>query len=690
MISGEALLGRISQRNDVVLALFLVGIIFMMILPMPTPLVDLMIAINMGLSVILLMLALYIKSPLDFSVFPSMLLITTMFRLALSITTTRLILLQADAGQIVYTFGNFVVGGNLVVGAVIFLILTIVQFLVITKGSERVAEVSARFSLDSMPGKQMSIDGDMRAGVIDVEQARVRRGKVEKESQLYGSMDGAMKFVKGDAIAGLIITVVNILGGMLVGVSQNGMSAGEAAGLYSILTIGDGLVAQIPALFVSITAGFIVTRVSTDESENLGKDIGGQFGNQPKALFIGGALLIGFAIIPGFPTLTFLVLAILVSGVGFIMYRRANAVTEDEDDMPALAAAGQSAKAAKKDDKDEFSITAPLVLDIAATCQQRLKPSELNAELYRVRRALYMDLGVPFPGIHLRFNESLNDNEYIVLIHEVPVAQGEIQENKVVVLHDSDQLDILGINYESIALAFSSDVFRVDDSQVESLEAANIEYLDSHKLLIYHLSFVLKRYAGEFIGMQECKYLLDQMEGKYSDLVQEVQRAIPVHRIADILKRLVSEEVSIRNLRGILESLVEWGQKERDTILLAEYVRMGLNRYISYKYCNGQNVLPAYILDQDLEEVIRSGIRQTSSGSYLALESDTTSSILEEISREVGDLNQIPHKPVLLVSMDIRRYVRKMIERDYFELPVLSYQELTQDINVQPISVIAL
>lgn len=690
MSRGASILSTLSQRNDMALAVFLVGIIFMMILPMPTMLVDIMIAINMGTSVILLMLALYIKSPLDFSVFPSMLLITTMFRLALSITTTRLILLQADAGQIVYTFGNFVVGGNLVVGGVIFLILTIVQFLVITKGSERVAEVSARFSLDSMPGKQMSIDGDMRAGVIDMEEAGARRAKVEKESQLYGSMDGAMKFVKGDAIAGLIITVVNILGGMLVGMSQNEMSAGEAAEIYSVLTIGDGLVAQIPALFISITAGFIVTRVTTEESENLGRDIGGQVSAQPKALLIGGALLLGFAMIPGFPTMTFLVLSGLIGSLGLIMGRKAKDADNESDDIPAMAAAGQTRSSSKNQDKDDFSPTVPLLLDVAASCQQLLKPSDINAELYRVRRALYLDLGVPFPGIHLRFNESMKEGEYTILTHEVPVAQGHLFDDKVAVLHNQEQLDILGIPYEQGELALTANAYWVEASHTPAMEQAGIEYLDAPRLLIYHLSFVLKRYASDFIGLQECRYLLTQMEGQYGDLVQEVQRVVPVQRIAEIMQRLVSEDISIRNLRGIMESLVEWGQKERDTVLLAEYVRMSLSRYISYKFCNGQNVLPAYILDQDLEETIRGGIRQTSSGAYLALEPEATQNFLDEVRREVGDLETLPHKPVLLVSMDIRRYVRKMIERDYFELSVLSYQELTQDITVQPISVISL
>ena len=313
------LLRRIGERKDIMLAILLLAIVFMMVLPLPPVALDILIAINMTISVVLLMMAVYINSPLQFSAFPAVLLITTLFRLALSVSTTRMILLQADAGQIVYTFGNFVVGGNLVVGIVIFLIITIVQFLVITKGSERVAEVSARFSLDAMPGKQMSIDRDMRAGVIDVHEARDRRGVIEKESQMFGSMDGAMKFVKGDAIAGLIIIFVNILGGVTIGVTQKGLSAADALQLYSILTVGDGMVSQVPALLIAITAGIIVTRVSSEESSDLGTDIGAQVVAQPKALLIGGLLLVLFGLIPGFPMITFFALAAIVAA-GHVLY----------------------------------------------------------------------------------------------------------------------------------------------------------------------------------------------------------------------------------------------------------------------------------------------------------------------------------------------------------------------------------
>ncbi len=683
----------LTSRNDILLAVLVVAIIFMMIIPLPTELIDGLIAVNMTSGVILLMVAVYIDSPLAFSAFPSVLLITTLFRLALSISTTRLILLQADAGEIIYAFGDFVVAGNLIVGAVIFLIITIVQFLVITKGSERVAEVSARFSLDAMPGKQMSIDGDMRAGLIDMEEARRRRGLVEKESQLYGSMDGAMKFVKGDAIAGLIIIVVNILGGISIGVLQHGMSADEALNTYSILTIGDGLVSQIPGLLISITAGIIVTRVTTEESTNLGSDIGSQLMSQPKALLIGGCLMFLFAAVPGFPTPVFLALGLTVSTLGFLLTRMQTpeAAGLATTPVPAMARAGQTQPEQPAQPHEEFSLTVPLLIDVDARLEPHIDAHTLNQELLQIRQALYLDLGVPFPGTHLRFNANLDQGAYHILVQEIPMARGKIDPSSLFCKESPDHLDILKIPYTTdedflpgLHTVWVACEFR------EKMRQASISFLEPAQILTYHLSFVLKKYAGEFIGIQETRYLLEKMESDFPELVKELQRVLPLQKITEVLQRLVSEEISIRNLRSILEALVEWGQKEKDTVLLAEYVRSSLRRYISYKYSHGLNLLPAYLLSPDLEETIRNGIRQTSGGSYLALDPETIHTLVGKVKALVGDLEHSPSQPVLITSVDIRRYVRKLLENDLYELPVLSYQELTQEITIQPLGKIDL
>ncbi len=709
MNRGFELLRLLGERKDIMLAILLLAVVFMMVLPLPPVLLDILIAINMTISVVLMMMAVYINSPLQFSAFPAVLLVTTLFRLALSVSTTRMILLQADAGKIVYTFGNFVVGGNLIVGIVIFLIITIVQFIVITKGSERVAEVSARFSLDAMPGKQMSIDGDMRAGVIDVNEARERRSIIEKESQMFGSMDGAMKFVKGDAIASLLIIFVNILGGITIGVTQKGMAASEALQLYAILTVGDGMVAQVPALLIAITAGIIVTRVSSEDSLDLGNEIGEQIIAQPKALLIGGVLLVLFGLIPGFPTLTFLMLALVVTGGGYFLFQRQRQVNASQQtDLPSLLAQGAGAPAAKPkpkskpkigskakggklSEKEEFAMTVPLLIDVDAGLQAELEAISLNDELIRVRRALYLDLGVPFPGIHLRFNEGMKEGEYLIQLQEVPVARGRLRLAHLLVQEPVSQLELLAIPYEEgEPLLPNQPTLWVAEAHQERLSKSGLAVLSMSQVITWHLSHVLREYAEDFIGVQETRYLLEQMEGSYGELVKEAMRIIPLQRMTEILQRLVGEDISIRNTRAILEAMVVWGQKEKDVVQLTEYIRSSLKRYICYKYANGNNILPAYLLDQQVEEQIRGGIRQTSAGSYLALDPAVTQSFLEQMKKTVGDLTQMQNKPVLIVSMDIRRYVRKLIEGDHHGLPVLSYQELTQQINIQPLGRVCL
>ena len=691
----------LTRRHDIMLALMLMGIIFMIILPLPIFIIDMLIVFNLTIALVLLMMAVYVTSPLDFSSFPSVLLLSTLFRLALSISTTRLILLNADAGKVIDTFGNFVVAGNLIIGMVIFLIITVVQFIVVTKGAERVAEVSARFSLDAMPGKQMSIDGDMRAGVIDMDEARRRRSRVEKESQMYGSMDGAMKFVKGDAIAGIIIIAVNLIGGLSVGVFQNDLSLAEAANLYSILTIGDGLVSQIPGLIIALTAGIIVTRVDAEDSEsNLADSISGQIGNRPRSILVAGGVIALFAFVPGFPMTAFLLVSFTLMGTGAVIQRRQRrAMAQQEDSFSSIMPSTKERKIDSDEDvggslaeQERFSLIMPLLIDMAPSLQELLDMKSLNRELLKVRRALYLDLGVPFPGIHLRFNENIADyNRYIILMNEVPVGQGELRSNALFFTDNPDQIAILDIPYDS-GEPFLPDMHTVwiDTVHQDTLEKSQLSYLSSPKILTYHLSHILTRYAQDFIGIQETEFLLSQTEMSMPDLTKEVQRVLPVHVIADIFRRLVAENISIRNMRLILEGLVEWGQKEKDTVLLVEYIRSELKRYISHKYSSVQNIIPAYILDQDLEEQIRSSIRQTSAGNYLALDPDTSYRIVANVKQAVGDLTRKIHRPVLLTAFDIRRYVRKIIESELYDLVVLSYQDLTPEITVQPLDRISL
>ncbi|MER8791432.1 type III secretion system export apparatus subunit SctV [Mesorhizobium sp. M0983] len=685
-----------TGRNDIILAGLLVAIIFMMIIPLPAVLMDALQAINLGVSALLLMVAVYIKSPLAFVSFPSVLLLTTLFRLSLGIAATRMILLHADAGQIIKAFGDFVVAGNLVVGAVTFLIITIVQFVVVTKGSERVAEVAARFSLDAMPGKQMSIDGDLRAGAINIQEARRRRIAIERESQLYAAMDGAMKFIKGDAIAGLISIVVNIIGGIAVGALQKGMSLYKALEIYTILTIGDGLVGQIPALFTSITAGFIVTRISDkDTGSDLGREIGDEITAQPRALIAGSFILLLFSLVPGFPSAIFVILAVLAGGGGWLLQRRRSLSAPSSSYSVAGIRAPVSASdgpAVRSDESgNAITLTVPLMLDISRDVQTIFRPDWLDKELATVRQALLLDLGVPFPGINLRVSDSNKDGAYTIMVNEIPCGEGSLRAHHLLARDIPENLEIVGIPY-LLDKPFLPQIETtwVEMAHRESLQAASIPFLEPVQILSYHIGHVLRRQADEFVGIQETKNLLNQVEGSFPELVKEVLRTISLQTISEILKRLVSEEVSLRNMRTILTALVEWGQKEKDTVLLTEHVRCALKRQICFRHSVGRTLLPAYILSPEVEDTVRNAIRQTSAGSYLALDPRTTRQIVDKVRDAIGNVGQQPHKPVLLTSIDIRRFMRKIIEVDLYGLPVLSYQELTPDISVQPLARISL
>ena len=692
--NARSIVSATTRHSDLALVGLLVAVIALMIMPMPTALVDTLIGANLALSFAIMMMTMYVKTPLEFSSFPTMLLFTTLFRVGLNITTTRLILLNADAGEIIQTFGEFALGGNFVVGAVVFLILTIVQFLVISKGAERVAEVGARFTLDAMPGKQMSIDADMRAGVIDMEEAQKRRDAISQESKMFGAMDGAMKFVKGDSIAGMIVAVVNIVGGTIIGITQHGISAGEALQLYGILTIGDGLVSQIPSLIIAISAGILITR-SGDTDVDVGAQIGGQFFAQPKALEMAGGLIFLFALIPGFPKPQLFTLGLAAGGLGYVLDKLKSAPQERDAKKelaqslkPTVKSRGAPRKAGAR---DEFAPTVPIILDISEGLAASLDYDALNEELSALRRALYFDLGVPFPGINLRVSPTLPELSYVLQVNEIPMSRGRLEPGMVLARESENTLHMLGIDVKK-GEKFLPDVesLWVPKEKQAQLEQAGLSCMSHSRILAYHLSLVLARHASGFIGMQETKYLLDKMEERSPDLVREATRLLPVQRIAEIFQRLAQEQISIRDLRSILEAIIEWSPKEKDTVMLTEYVRGALKRQISYMYSRGQNMLPAILMDPAVEETIRKAIRQTSAGAFLALDPDTSRRFIEAVSAAAGDYRRQLQVPVLLASMDIRRYVRRLIEGEHYKLPVVSYQEITPEISVQPVNRIRL
>lgn len=689
MSNKSSLMGMFKE--DIIVPLFLVAIIFIIVLPLPTWLVDSFIALNMTIGVLLLMTAVRLNNPLDFAIFPSILLISTVFRLALSITTTRLILLDGDAGDIIDVFGKFVVGGNVIVGLVIFLIITIVQFLVITKGAERVAEVSARFSLDGMPGKQMSIDADMRAGSIDTEEAQKRREIVNKESQLYGSMDGAMKFVKGDAIAGLIITAVNIIGGIAIGVLQKNISASEALAIYTVLTIGDGLISQIPALFISISAGIIVTRVTDNQKSVLGEDIKNQLLNKPNTTLLVAFIMLGFGLIPGFPTPIFIVISVALLIYAQMVHKKTNAPTINTTQSQSGAAnSGFSVGHLPVLDQaigHRFVLTTPLLVELSKNMRADISLPKIEFEMGSVRDALLLDLGVPFPNVDLVLSDSLDDNEYVIRVHETIVAAGEVESGHLCVKNQDNLLASLKIEHKKTkAFAERDSICWVDEKYEAQLLENNITTLTPQQYLAYHLAFIMRKHVKEFLGLQEVKSILDQTNKVYSELVAEVTKSLPLYKITQVLQRLVTEGISIRNMRAILESLIEWSQNEKDPLLLCEYVRIDLSRAICGLFTNDDNVLPVYMLHQNIERIVRDGIRQSAQGSYLDIEPTDSANIISAIASTVHSQLKTARTPVIVTSMDVRRYVKKMLEQELFEVNVLSFQEIDPSVNVQPVS----
>jgi type III secretion protein V len=673
----------LSRHSDLLLAALVVGVVAMMIIPLPTFLLDLLITTNICIAVTLLLISIYVGNPLNIASLPSILLITTLFRLGLNVSSTRLILLQADAGSVISSFGDFVVAGNLVVGAVIFLILTMIQFIVVAKGSERVAEVAARFALDAMPGKQMAIDADVRAGSITMDDARAHRKLLQRESQLYGAMDGAMKFVKGDAIAGILITLVNIIGGLLIGVFQQKMAVADAASLYSVLTIGDGLVSQIPALLVSTAAGIVVTRVaSEEEGAHLGRDIGAQVLAQPKPIIIAAGLFVLLALVPGLPGPPFLVLAVVGGIVGLNIRKRAPlpSVPTNDDFLP---------------DETEDTAASQVALEVGEGLAIHVDRANGGGRLMQelipgLRQMLRRELGVALPGVHIRENaEELGLSDYRICLADIPMARGHVAPNTVVVLSDAAELQAAGFAEAEpiILIGLNRPAAKIDMSAEERLRDQGFQILDIPTRLVLHLGALMREYAHEFVGIQEAQHLLDELEQSFPTLVQEVvPKTLSIQALAEVLRRLVEEDISIRNMREILQALAEWGGVEKDTLLLTEYVRMALKREISYRHAGDERLLRAYLLDPMIEEAVRDSIHRAAKGAYLAMEPQLGRDIIDALGKELAELPADEPAPVVLTNSEIRRYLRRLIEVDHPQISVLSFTEVLSDVTIQPLA----
>ncbi len=678
----QKMLIMVSKRQDLALVALLLMTVFMIIIPLPTWLIDALIALNFSLVILVMIVTVYLKNPTSFSTLPSVLLFSTLFRLAIAISTTRMILVQGDAGHIVEAFGEFVVGGSLVVGMVIFLIITVVQFIVVTKGSERVAEVSARFSLDALPGRQMSIDSDMRAGEIDMAEAKRRRGALQLESEFYGSMDGAMKFVKGDAIAGLIIIFVNLIGGISVGVMTNGMPLNEAVARYSVLTIGDGLVNQIPALLMAISSGIVITRINREDSSDLGRDIATQMAGSPRALQIAAGVLLLFAFIPGFPMVPFLVLSGLLMFAGVMAERSQKRRASDEPSGPG------SPSEMRQDLM--MAPMAPVHLAIGADLYAQSDRAAFRERAIVERARMFDQLGVPFPPMVMTRDDGPGDR-WRLIVENVPVAEGVLPLGKLRITDDPETAQVLGIALQEVPLSpMLPRTWWADRSAESALSRAGIAFQLPEDVMAMLAGQQLPKHASEFLGVHETGALLASMESRYDELVKEAQKALPVQKIALILRRLVEEQVPVRNIRIVLETIVEWAGREKDPDLLSEYVRAALSRQISHRYADQDRFIAAYVVEADVEDTIRSAVKHSSVGSFLALDPAQSRRLLDSIKTALGDLSQHTSTPVILSTMDVRRFMRRFLSEHGIDCPVLSHKEIASNYKVHPLAMVTL
>jgi len=636
---------------------------------------------------VIILVSVYITEPLQVSVFPSLLLFATLFRLGLNVSTTRLILGQGYAGKVIMSFGNFVVGGNYVVGLIIFLIIVIIQFVVITKGAERVAEVAARFTLDAMPGKQMSIDADLNAGSISDEEARKQREKIRHEADFYGAMDGASKFVKGDAIAGIIITFINIIGGLVIGMAQQGMEIAEAAQTYTLLTVGDGLVSQVPALLISTATGMVVTRAAAEST--MGEDISGQLTGQPKALLISAAVLSLLGFIPGLPTIPFLILAILVGGLGYIMRKETEEkVAEKKEEVEEE----QKLRQPQSEELASLIKVDTMEVEVGYNLISLVLPEQGGDFLDRVamiRRQTAMEMGIIVPPVRILDNLQLEPNTYRIKLKGVEISRYEILADHYLAMDSGvTTKEISGIKTREPA--FGTEAIWISESQREEAEMSNYTVVDPPSVMATHLTELIKSHSYELLGRQEVKELIDGTENDYPAVVDELlPELMSLGEIQKVLQNLLWEGIPIKNLVTILETLADYAPKTKDIQILTEYVRQSLSRQISSLFSEDDGSLFAVTLDPELEDNLSQSLDQSDQGNYLSLKPQNAQELINKIVSTVQKLLEQGHNPILLSSPIIRRPLKELTARSFEELIVLSYNELGSDLNLEIIGTVS-
>lgn len=676
------------KAKDLGVIAAVIGIVVMMVIPLPTGLLDFLLIINLSISLTILLVAMNTKEPLQFAIFPSLLLLTTLFRLSLNVSSTRSILSTGEAGDVIHTFGTFVIGGNAVVGIIVFLILVIIQFIVITKGSERVAEVAARFTLDAMPGKQMSIDADLNSGLLTEMEAREKRTKIQREADFYGAMDGASKFVKGDAIAGIIIVVINIIAGFIIGVAMRGESATEAMTTYTILSVGDGLVSQIPALLISTATGLVVTRAASDN--NLSEDIAKQLFSYPKMLFIvGGAIAMLGLFTPIGIFKTWPVAGLIIFG-GFQMQRslqieELREVEQAEETKQDEVRSPESVIQLIHVDPIEFEFGYALI-PLADVNQG----GDLLDRVIMIRRQFALEMGLVVPVIRIRDNIQLRPNEYVIKIKGNEVARGELLLDHYLAMSPGyDDESVVGI--PTTEPAFGLPALWIADNMREQAEFAGYTVVDPPSVVATHLTEVLRRHANELLGRQETKALIDSLRENYPALVDElVPNLMTIGEIQKVLVNLLREKVSIRDLVSIMETLADYVNFTKDPEILTEYVRQALARQITNQYKPVSGPLKVITLNPNVEKLIVDNVQGSDHGTYLALDPRISQGIYQKLAEQVQSLTSMGHSPILLTAPNIRMHMRKLIERVLPDVAVLSFNELDSSVDVQSGGVVSL
>ncbi len=679
---------RELRDADALVGLGVVAILTVMLLPMPSTVLDILLSFNLSIALITLLSAIYAVRPLDFEIFPSLLLLTTLFRLALNVSSTRLILLHGHegtnaAGHIIMAFGNFVVGGNFVIGIVIFVILVIVNFVVITKGTERISEVAARFTLDAMPGKQMAIDADLNAGLIDEQEARQRRDTVRQEADFYGTMDGVSKFVRGDAIAGILITLINVIGGLAIGVVQNGMTVADALHNYTLLTVGDGLVSQIPALIISSATGILVSRAAS--AMGMGKAFGKQFRLQPKPLAIAGFMIWSLAVVPGFPLVPLLLVggALIVIALVLMNKQPEAAVEEEEEAAAEEAEAAPGSELPPLLDMLELEVGHGLISMVDES-----QGGDLLARIKSIRHQLALEYGIIVPPLHVRDNLQLKVSEYRLLLKGNVVAQGELMPRHYLALGPVEEGEAMdGVPTEDPA--FGLPALWVPEEQRGEAEQKGFTVIDAPTVLATHLTELFKKHAHELLSRQTVQRLLEHLGETQPKLVEELYpNQLSLGAIQKVLQNLIREQVSIRDLQTICETLADYAPSIKDPDILTEYVRQALARSITKPYESDDGRLHVLTLDQSLESQLSSSVQKTEQGAFLSMEPMMISRLVDAVKREAEKVLNLGYHPVLLCSPVIRRHVRRLLERFLPEVVVISHSELSSLAEIQAVGMI--